>query len=270
MQFPSRHDMAMALIFDECGDRHDFPDRDRLVVTDTEIDESGHTINISRIACRSCGMLKVSRWHKPDPAEPARGFAVMGQQEYPEPGDVPGIVDRTRRITDAEYTKYLATRGISDIPAYYAPDRREGTEQHEFVLRIRAGQFFLLEWPNKIGEILPIPPHATSLGPIDAVPGAALCWAPVDDGEMAVTVVTALDDPGPDRSYPQIAELSSRFHAGGVYLCELAGARHELPPLPAGYGDYRLRLHTSDSGCLLQIFSHPRAKPFAHQPMQGV
>ncbi|MGO4618098.1 hypothetical protein AB4305_31545 [Nocardia sp. 2YAB30] len=264
MEFPSRHDVAMALVIDACGDPHDFPDGDVLVATEAETDESGHTVNISRIACRACGMIKVSRWREPGPTEQARGFMVLGQYEYPEPGDVPGIVDRARRITDAEYAKYLAAHGFGDIPSYYAPDRRATTERYDFVLRIRAGQFFLLERPSKIGEILPIPPYATSTDLIDAVPGAALCWAPVYDGEIAVTVVTAPEDPGPDRSYPRIAELSCRFHTGAVYLCELTGCNHELPPLPAGYGDYRLRLHTSDSGCLLQIWSQPYTKPLVH------
>jgi hypothetical protein len=62
--FPSRDDVAMGLIVRACGHPHDFPE-DILEATETEIDASVRTVNIRRVACRTCGTLKVSRWQDP-------------------------------------------------------------------------------------------------------------------------------------------------------------------------------------------------------------
>lgn len=266
MPFPSRDDVAMALITRACGHPHDFPDG-VLVATGTETDASGRTVNVGRVACRQCGMLRVSRWQDPDPAAPAQFLAVVGTYELPEPGDVPGIAERALLVSDAEFAEFIAERGFSGgIPPNFAPDRRTTatTERLDFVLRIRAGQFSLLDRGRSLGEILPIPPHAESADLIDAVPGAALFWAPIHEGELALTVVISPVDPGPDRSYGRIAELSCRCHSGHVVLRELTGRELELPPLPAGHGDYRLRFHATDSGCLLQIWHRPRTKPLVY------
>jgi hypothetical protein len=99
---------------------------------------------------------------------------------------------------------------------------------------------------------------------IEAVSGAVLFWAPVHEGELPLTVMTSPADPGPDHSYESIAEVSCRFATGHVGLRELAGRELELPPLPAGHGDYRLRFHARRSGCLLQVWNHPRTKPMVH------
>ena len=40
MEFPSHHDVAMALIIDACDDPYDFPDGNVLMATEAETDES--------------------------------------------------------------------------------------------------------------------------------------------------------------------------------------------------------------------------------------
>ncbi|MFB9928389.1 hypothetical protein ACFORO_28520 [Amycolatopsis halotolerans] len=199
-------------------------------------------------------------------------MAVVSRYERPEPGDVPGLADRARQVTDAELAEYLAGHGFPDgIPEDFAPDRlaTAETERLDFVLRVRAGQFMLLDRGRPLGDILPVPPSAESADLIDAVPGAALLWSPIDDGDLLLTVTLSPSDPGPDQSYPRIAELSCRFHSGHVVLRELAGRELALPPLPAGHGDYRIRFHTADSGCLLQLWGQPRAKPRTPQGLDG-
>jgi hypothetical protein len=263
MPFPNRDDVAMALIMRECGRSHDFPDGP-LEPTETGTDAFGRTVNLRRVACRKCGTLMVSRWPDPGPSDQAQHVLVAGTYERPEPGDVPGIAERALRVTDAELAEIMAERGFSrGIPAGFAPDRRTTAvpERLDVVLRIRASQFFLIDQVRSLGEILPIPPYAESAGLMEAVPGATLLWAPIYEGDLPLTVVISPQDPGPDSSYERFAELSCRFHSGHVVLRELAGQELPLPSLPAGYGDYRLRFHTGDSGCLLQIWNRPRTKP---------
>ncbi|MGW4397242.1 hypothetical protein ACWEHA_18310 [Amycolatopsis nivea] len=259
---PTREDVAMEHILRACGSPHDFPDF-ALEATETQTDASGRTICIRRDACRTCGTVSVSQWQGPLPEGPGQ-IAVVRRYERPEPGDVPGLAERARQVTDAELAEFLAENGFPDgIPEDFAPYRlaTAQTERLDFLLRVRAGQFMLLDRGRSLGDILPIPPSAESADLIDAVPGAALFWPPRDDGELPLTVLLCPADPGPDRSYPRIAELSCRFHSGHVVLRELAGRALELRPLPAGHGDYRIRFHAADSGCLLQLWGQPRTKP---------
>lgn len=256
---PTREDVAMDHILRACGSPHDFPDF-ALEATETQTDASGRTICIRRDACRTCGTVSISQWQGPLPEGPGQ-IAVVSRYERPEPGDVPGLAERTRQVTDAQFIEFLASNGFPDgIPEDFAP-YRPATTRLDFLLRVRAGQFMLLDRGRSLGDILPVPPSAESANLIDAVPGAALFWTPIHDGELPLTVVLCPADPGPDRSYPRIAELSCRFHSGHVVLRELAGQERELPPLPAGHGDYRLRFHTADSGCLLQLWGQPRTRP---------
>lgn len=67
----------------------------------------------------------------------------------------------------------------------------------------------------------------------------------------------------PARSYASITEVSCLFRTGYVVLREIGGRILDLPPLPAGHGDYRLRFHVGEAGCLLQIGPQPRGKPRA-------
>jgi hypothetical protein len=261
MAFPSRDDVAMELILRECGRDHDFPDV-RLEATETDSD--GQAVN--RVACSRCGTVKVTRWRPPDPSREVRTFLAIGTYERPEPGDVPGVAERALQVTDAQLAEFAAERGFpGGIPRGFAPDRRTtaGTERLDVVVRIRAGQFALTDRGGSLGEILPVPAYAETAGPIDAVSGAALFWPPLDQGDLALTVVISPRDPGPDRSYDSVAEVSCRFQTGHVVLREIAGEEIGLPPLPAGHGDYRLRFHTGEPACLLQIWHQPRSRPLA-------
>ncbi|MFE3173195.1 hypothetical protein ACFXPA_11620 [Amycolatopsis sp. NPDC059090] len=262
---PTREDVALDQILRACGRPHDFPEF-AFEPTETRADASGGTVNIRRVACRTCGTVSVSQWPGPLPEGPGQ-VVVVSRYERPEPGDVPGLADRARQVTDAELAEYLAGHGFPDgVPEEVAPDRRATarTERLGFVLRVRTGQFALLDRGRRLGDILPIPASAESADLIDAVPGAALFWSPVHDGDLPLTVTLSPGDPGPDRSYRRIAELSCRFQSGHAVLREVAGRELELPPLPAGHGDYRIRFHTADSGCLLQLWSQPRTKPRIH------
>lgn len=262
MPFPNRDDVAMEQILRACGHDHDIPDENRLEVTATETDENGRTVNINRTACRRCGMIQVSRWWPPEPG--TRGFAVMSTFERPEPGDVPGLAERALQVTDTELADFITACGFpGGVPADFAPDRRTtaSVEHLDLTLQIRAGQFALLDRTRSVGDILPVPAYAESAGLIDAVPGSALFWPPLHDGELALSVTISPTPPEPDRSYDRIVELSCRFGTGHAVLHELAGRNLPLPPLPAGHGDYRLRFHTKPSRCLLQIWNQPRAKP---------
>ena len=129
------------------------------------------------------------------------------------------------------------------------------------MLRIRAGQFALLDRYGSLGDILPVPATADTTDLIDAVPGAALFWPPIDNGELVLPVLISPGTPAPARSYASITEVSCRFQTGYVVLREIGGRVLDLPPLPAGHGDYRLRFHADEAGCLLQIWPQPRGKP---------
>lgn len=82
---PSRDDVAMELIFRECGTDHDFP-QTRLEPTETETDRHGHIVNVNRLACRRCGTVKVTRWHAPDPAVSPQSVLAIGSFERPRTG----------------------------------------------------------------------------------------------------------------------------------------------------------------------------------------
>ncbi|MEV5570157.1 hypothetical protein AB0L06_08905 [Spirillospora sp. NPDC052269] len=267
MPFPSRDDAAAALIIRECGDRHDFPETGLLEPTGTELDHTGRTVNVQRVPCRRCGMCRVKRWSPPAPdtsERSAMAIAMIGTCEPPEPGDVPGVVERAARLTDEEYAAHIAERGFpARVPTDFAPDRRATATREEIdvVLRVRMGQFALLRPGGSLGDVLPVPAGAESAGDlIDAVDGAVLFWPDLQDGDLRLTVVIDTADPGPDPSHHRVAELSGRFH-GAVELREVAGRTVELPPLPAGYADYRFRLHSTGDRALLQIWSHPRTGP---------
>jgi hypothetical protein len=149
------------------------------------------------------------------------------------------------------------------IPPDFAPDRRASAPvaSLEFALRVRAGQFALIDRYRPLGEILPVPKNADSTDLIDAMPGAVLFWPPVRDSEIVLPVLICPQAPAPDRSYVSINEVSCRFQTGYIVLREIGGRVLDVPPLPAGHGDYRLRFHSGEAGCLLQIWPQPRGKP---------
>lgn len=261
--FPSKDDVAVDLILRECGTDHDFPPT-WLEATETETDQDGRIVNVSRVACRRCGTVEVTRWHAPDSAASAQHVIAIGTYERPEPADVPGLAQRVALVTDEQHAEFAAKCGYpGGIPDDFAPDRRAtaAIARLEFVLQIRAGQFALLDRYRSLGDILPVPVTADTTGLIDAVPGAALFWPPIHNGELVLPVLISPRAPAPDRSYASITEVSCRFETGYVVLREIGGGVLDLPPLPAGHGDYRLRFHAGDAGCLLQIWPQPRGKP---------
>ncbi|QKG18732.1 hypothetical protein [Actinomadura verrucosospora] len=263
MPFPNRDDVAIKQIIGACGRDHDIPGQTRLEATETETDEAGRTININRTACRKCGSIRVTRWRAPEPGTSSSFFA-FATFERPEPGDVPGITERALQVTEKELADFIIAHGFpGGVPAGFAPDRRTTApeENLDLTLRVRAGQFYLLDRTRSLGDILPVPAYAESAALIDAVPGAALFWPPVRDGELHLAVKISPTPPEPDQTYDEVVELSCRFPTGHAVLRELAGRELPLPPLPAGHGDYRLRFHTKPSGCLLQIWNQPRTKP---------
>jgi hypothetical protein len=252
----------MELILSECGGEHDFPSSS-LEVTDTEIGWDGHLVNVNRVACRRCGMVHATRWRPPDPAAPQR-FSAIGTRELPWPADVPGLAERAAHVTDSQIAELARQRGYPDgIPRDFAPDRRVNAPvaRLEFALRIRAGQFALLDRYRSLGEILPVPKTADRTDLIDAVPGAALFGPPVHDSDIVLPVLISPRAPALDRSYEPINEVSCRFQTGYIVLREIGGRVLDIPPLPAGHGDYRLRFHSGKTGCLLQIWPQPRGKP---------
>ena len=262
--FPSRDDVAMELILRECGSDHDFPPSS-LEVTETETGRDGHLVNVNRVACRRCGMVKATRWRPPDPAGPQR-FSAIGTYERPWPADVPGLAERAALVTDSQIAELAMRWGYPNgIPRDFAPDRRASAPvaRLKFALRIRAGQFALIDHYRSLGEILPVPKTADSTDLIDAVPGAVLFWPPVHDSEIVLPVLICPRAPAPDRSYESINEVSCRFQTGHIVLREIGGRILDVPPLPAGHGDYRLRFHSGEAGCLLQIWPQPRGKPKA-------
>ncbi|WP_067477881.1 hypothetical protein [Actinomadura hibisca] len=261
--FPSRDDAAAALIVRECGGDHDFPSDAGLTPTGTETDPTGETVNVRRNPCLRCGTVEVTRWRPPEPSAEAQTFIAVGTLEPPDPGDVPGVAERALRLTDQEYAAYLAECGYSGgVPADFAPDRRATATPQRLDLRVqvRAWQFALMGRHRSLGEIVPVPPYAESADLMDAVPDAVLFWAPVEDGDLHLPVQISTADPGPDPSHDRYAEISCRFATGHVALRQLGGPALDLPPLPAGHGDYRLRFHTGASGCLLQIWHQPRTR----------
>lgn len=263
MPFPNRDDVAMEQILRACGNDHDFPGQNRLEVTETETDAAGQTVNVNRTACRKCGMVRITRWQAPEPGT-GGSFCALTVYERPEPGDVPGITERALHVTEQELADFVAAHGFpGGVPAGFAPDQRTtAAEEHlDLTVRVRAGQFALLDRTRSLGDILPVPAYAESAGLIDAVPGAALFWPPVRDGDLPLAVTISPTPPEPVRTYDRIVELSCRFQTGHAVLRELAGRELPLPPLPAGHGDYRLRFHTKPSGCLLQLWNQPRTKP---------
>jgi hypothetical protein len=264
-EFPTREDMAMELILRECGRDHDFP-RLSLEITETMTDRDGHLVNVNRVACRKCGTLKVTRWRAPDPGTSPRSLAAIGTFERPQPADVPGIALRAALITEEEHAEFAAECGYPDgLPRGLAPDRRATAPEVrlQLTVRIRAGQLALIDRHRSLGEILPVPAAAESTDRIDAVPGAALFWTPVADGDLVLSVLIAPRAPASDPSYPSISEVSCRFHTGYTVLREIGGRTLDLPPLPAGHGDYRLRFQSGEAGGLLQIWPQPHGKPSA-------
>jgi hypothetical protein len=85
----------------------------------------------------------------------------------------------------------------------------------------------------------------SSVGIIGVQPGSALLLTGRHTGEVGFVVQVTQHDPGADLDgYEDVVEISYSSRDGQAALMEFAGENaHDLPPLPAGAGDYRLRYH---------------------------
>ncbi|WP_336211002.1 hypothetical protein [Nonomuraea sp. LPB2021202275-12-8] len=96
------------------------------------------------------------------------------------------------------------------------------------------------EGPEDVPDDHPTHP----VGIIRVEEGSAFLVTGLHTGTVDFTVVVADHDPGADREgFEDIVEISFESEAGQVSLHEWGQDVHELPPLPAGPGWYRLRYH---------------------------
>lgn len=267
---PTREDLAAEKAVRECAARgHDHPD-EPLRPAESFTGPDGATHHTRRTPCRECGTLKVTTWQEPEPGQGA--FMAIGTFEAPEPGDVPRLAERAARITDAELAAALERARPHGVRrGDLAPDRRATarTETLELGVSVRSRQFYLLDRDADLAAIIPVPGDAESAGLADVVPGAAVFWTPDRTGPVPLTVVVSPHDPGADLDgHDDVIEISYRAATGYVRVRELGGNDHELPPLPAGYGGYRLRHHvrnadSGDAAYLLQIGPEARRGPLS-------
>lgn len=111
-----------------------------------------------------------------------------------------------------------------------------------------------------------------SAGVIRVTPGLAVISMGIDMGEVPITVVVADRDPGADlQGYEDVVEISFESLSGRVVILEWdwdEPRTHDLTPLPAGPGPYRIRFHVTGlddhAGALfhyLQIWPEPFYAP---------
>ena len=85
----------------------------------------------------------------------------------------------------------------------------------------------------------------SAVGLIGTQPGRAIMVTGLRTGVVGFTVVVAEHDPGAELDrYEDVVEIDLAAHTPEICLVEWGDeAVHELPPLPAGRGNYRLRYH---------------------------
>jgi hypothetical protein len=83
------------------------------------------------------------------------------------------------------------------------------------------------------------------VGLIGTQPGRAIMITGLQTGVVGFTVVVAEHDPGAELDqYEDVVEIDLEAHTPEICLVEWGDeAVHELPSLPAGVGNYRLRYH---------------------------
>ncbi|MDL4817162.1 hypothetical protein [Actinomadura opuntiae] len=92
-------------------------------------------------------------------------------------------------------------------------------------------------------------------------------WTPVRTGRIRLAVTIAPRDPGASGGGYDTVEIAFPRTTGYVLIQELGGTAHALPPLPAGYADYRLRYQVRDAddperaAHALQIWPEGRRRP---------
>ncbi|MGI5493724.1 hypothetical protein [Microtetraspora malaysiensis] len=113
-------------------------------------------------------------------------------------------------------------------------------------LWVHYGQAYLVDDDDEmeIPEMLDDHPEHP-VGIIRVERGAAFLITGLHTGTVDFTLVVADHDPGPDsEGYEDIVEVSFESPSGKVSLHEWGGEGvHEIPPLAAGPGWYRLRYH---------------------------
>ncbi|MER5318172.1 hypothetical protein [Streptosporangium roseum] len=121
------------------------------------------------------------------------------------------------------------------------------TETVTIALGVDYGQAYLFDDTSETN----IPDHLVDddpvhpLGIINVGDGVALLTVGTHYGRVPFDVQVAQSEPAPDLgAYEDIVEISFASEAGSVSLHEWGDEDiHELPPLPAGPGWYRLRYH---------------------------
>jgi hypothetical protein len=82
------------------------------------------------------------------------------------------------------------------------------------------------------------------VGLIGTQPGRAIMVTGLHTGVVRFTVMVATEDPGVDLGYDDVVEIDLEARTTEICLVEWGDEGvHELPPLPAGPGNYRLRYH---------------------------
>ncbi|WP_433323640.1 hypothetical protein [Spirillospora sp. CA-294931] len=249
MRPPNRTDIAARKITRECAARdHDFPD-EGLRPTTTWTDADGDVHHEQRTPCAGCGTIRVMRWREPRAAVGA--FMAMSTNEWPEPGDVPGIDAIAAALTDEEIVQAggLPFPVVEVVPETLRP-----------AVRVKARQFYLLDGRTDPSEIIPVPRGATGAILMHAVPGAAVFWTESNADALDLTVVVSPTDPGAELDgYDDVVEATFEAGTGELRLDAIGSERHPFRPL--SIRDYRVRYHVRNGAYLLQIWPWARSAP---------
>ncbi|WP_157548536.1 hypothetical protein [Nonomuraea candida] len=113
-------------------------------------------------------------------------------------------------------------------------------------LRVSYSQAYLIDATDDAEGFEDIPDDhpAHRVGIIRADGGDAFLITGLHTGTVDFTVLVADHDPGAELDeYEDVVEITVESESGEYVLHEWGGEAHELPPLPAGPGWYRLRYH---------------------------
>ncbi|MBT2212426.1 hypothetical protein [Actinomadura sp. NEAU-AAG7] len=107
---------------------------------------------------------------------------------------------------------------------------------------VNYSQFYFVD--NELGGLPALPLEgANTAGIAQTVPGFGILYTGIEYGRCSITVVTEEGDPGcQESSWVDIVEVSFLSLSGTLHISEWGGGKaHDLPPLAAGPGTYRLR-----------------------------
>ncbi|GAB4054554.1 hypothetical protein [Catellatospora paridis] len=114
---------------------------------------------------------------------------------------------------------------------------------------VHYGQYSLFDGDHDAGpewESL----EAGGVGVIGIEAGSALLLTKRHTGDVALTVAYAEAEPALDESYDDVVEIDFVAEAQSLRLTTWHEEEFELPDLPAGPGNYRLRYHGRQTGDL--------------------